>query len=136
MKEKTAEYREKLGEKTAKVKAATKEAYGKAMDYAGASKTYLKSVLTKESLLKMRKNAMEKYPQYFTGEADKNREAFQDFLAQGAEPVFIEHGKQTQLPFRMQNGDVVRWNFRVLTDDVEFSVNIRKMQVRWTDGFL
>jgi hypothetical protein len=84
---------------------------------------------SKEAWKKMRENAMKKYPQYFTGKADKNRQAFQDFLTQGAEPVHIERGKQTQVPFRVKNGDVVRWNFRALTDDIEFSVNIRKMQV-------
>jgi len=133
VKEKTAQYRKEIGERTAKVAHATTEAtldaIGKALTYAENSKGYLKSVLSKEALKKMRENAMKKYPQYFTGEADKNRQAFQDFLAQGAEPVFIEHGKQTQVPFRVNNGDVVRWNFRVLNDDVEFSVNIRKMQV-------
>lgn len=29
----------------------------------------------------------------------------------------------------MKNGDVIRWNFRVLQADIEFSVSIRKMQV-------
>lgn len=133
VKEKTSQYRKELGERTSKVIGATTEAtldaVGKALFMAENSKTYIKSVLSKEALQKMRENAMKKYPEYFTGEADKNRQAFQDFLAQGAEPVHIEAGKQTQLPFRVKNGDVVRWNFRVLNNDIEFSVNIRKMEI-------
>lgn len=42
-------------------------------------------------------NLFLRYPQYFTGQADNNRRAFQDFLAQGAEPAHVEHGKQTQV---------------------------------------
>lgn len=133
VKEKTQEYRKELGERTAKVVEATREgtldAVGAVLTYATNSKAYLKNALSKEALQKMRENAMKKYPEYFTGEADRNRKAFQDFLAQGAEPVHVEHGKQTQVPFRVKNGDVVRWNFRVLKDDIEFSVNIRTMQV-------
>lgn len=64
VKEKTKEYRKEIGERTKKVAHATTEAtldaVGKALTMAENTKTYFKSVLSKEALQQMRKNAMEK----------------------------------------------------------------------------
>ena len=64
MKAKTQAVRKELGERTAKAMEKTTEktmeAVGKVLDMAESSKTYLKSVLSKEALQKMRENAMKK----------------------------------------------------------------------------
>lgn len=83
---------------------------------------------SKEKLAEMRKKAMEKYPSYFPGgKLDKDIEIFQRALTDGSEPVELKKGETWQLPFVINVGDTIRWEFCVLKYDVYFKVALRIM---------
>lgn len=83
---------------------------------------------SKTKLAEMREKAMEKYPSYFPGgKLDSDIELFQRALTDGSEPVELKRGETWQLPFMINVGDTIRWEFVVLKYDVYFRVAIRIM---------